>query len=104
MFAAAGPMFPVGLKWEMTRNAPGHPAENTSSQRRRERAGDVQRPAPGARPIQPPEAMTVAGYTVGGKRLISCAASIRALTNGRPNAIEQAGYLGHNILGRRGFN
>ena len=105
-----GAMFPVGLKWEMTRNAPGHPAEKhiIANADESEPGTFKDRALMEQDPFSLVEALTVAGYTVGAENgwiflrgeYPRCYARLK-------NAIDKAraaGYLGRNILGRKGFN
>ena len=110
LLGRGGAMFPVGLKWEMTRNAPGHPSEKhiVANADESEPGTFKDRALMEQDPFSLIEAMTIAGYTVGAENgwiflrgeYPRCYARLK-------NAIEkarEAGYLGHNILGRRGFN
>ena len=110
LLGRGGAMFPVGLKWEMTRHAPGHPSEKhiVANADESEPGTFKDRALMEQDPFSLIEAMTIAGYTVGAENgwiflrgeYPRCYARLK-------NAIEkarEAGYLGHNILGRRGFN
>jgi len=110
LLGRGGAMFPVGLKWEMTRNAPGHPSEKhiVANADESEPGTFKDRALMEQDPFSLIEAMTIAGYTVGAENgwiflrgeYPRCYARLK-------NAIEkarEAGYLGRNILGRRGFN
>lgn len=105
-----GAMFPVGLKWEMTRNAPGHPAEKhiVANADESEPGTFKDRALMEQDPFSLLEAMAVAGYTVGAENgWIFLRGEYPRAYKRLSNAIEKAraaGYLGHNILGRRGFN
>ncbi len=110
LLGRGGAMFPVGLKWEMTRNAPGHPSEKhiVANADESEPGTFKDRALMEQDPFSIVEAMTIAAYTVGAENgwiflrgeYPRCYARLK-------NAIEkarEAGYLGRNILGRRGFN
>ena len=110
LLGRGGAMFPVGLKWEMTRHAPGHPSEKhiVANADESEPGTFKDRALMEQDPFSLIEAMTIAGYTVGAENgwiflrgeYPRCYARLK-------NAIEkarEAGYLGRNILGRRGFN
>ena len=105
-----GAMFPVGLKWEMTRNAPGNPAEKhiVANADESEPGTFKDRALMEQDPFNLIEAMTVAGYTVGAENgWIFLRGEYPRCYKRLKNAIEKAraaGYLGRNILGRRGFN
>ena len=105
-----GAMFPVGLKWEMTRNAPGHPAEKhvIANADESEPGTFKDRALMEQDPFGLIEALTMAGYVIGAENgwiflrgeYPRCYARLK-------NAIDKAraaGYLGRNILGRKGFN
>ncbi len=105
-----GAMFPVGLKWEMTRNAPGHPAEKhvIANADESEPGTFKDRALMEQDPFALVEALTLAAYTVGAENgwiflrgeYPRCYARLQ-------NAIDkarEAGYLGRDILGRKGFN
>ena len=105
-----GAMFPVNLKWEFTRNAPGTPAEKHI-------IANVDESEPGTfkdrtlidgDPFSLIEAMTIAAYTVGAENgwifvRGEYPRSFERLNNAAKKA-RTAGYLGQNILGRDGFN
>ena len=110
LLGRGGAMFPVCLKWEMTRNAPGHPSEKhiVANADESEPGTFKDRALMEQDPFSLIEAMTIAAYTVGAENgwiflrgeYPRCYARLK-------NAIEkarEAGYLGRNILGRRGFN
>jgi NADH-quinone oxidoreductase subunit F len=105
-----GAMFPVGLKWEMTRNAPGHPAEKhiIANADESEPGTFKDRALMEQDPFSLIEAMSIAGYTVGAENgWIFLRGEYPRCYKRLKNAIEKAraaGYLGRNILGRRGFN
>jgi NADH-quinone oxidoreductase subunit F len=105
-----GAMFPVGLKWEMARKAPGEPSQKhiVANADESEPGTFKDRALMEQDPFSLIEAMTVAAYTVGASNgwiflrgeYPRCAKRLR-------NAIDKAraaGYLGHNILGRKGFD
>ena len=105
-----GAMFPVNLKWEFTRNAPGSPAEKHI-------VANVDESEPGTfkdralidgDPFSLIEAMTIAAYTVGAENgwifvRGEYPRSFERLSNAVRKA-RAAGYLGRNILGYEGFN
>ncbi len=105
-----GAMFPVGLKWEMTRNAPGHPAEKhlVANADESEPGTFKDRALMEQDPFSVIEAMTIAAYTVGAENgWIFLRGEYPRCYKRLKDAIEKAraaGYLGRNILGRRGFN
>ena len=105
-----GAMFPVGLKWEMTRNAPGHPAEKhvIANADESEPGTFKDRALMEQDPFNLIEAMTIAGYTIGAENgWIFLRGEYPRCYKRLKNAIEkarEAGYLGRDILGRRGFN
>jgi NADH-quinone oxidoreductase subunit F len=105
-----GAMFPVGLKWEMTRNAPGHPAEKhiVANADESEPGTFKDRALMEQDPFSLLEAMTVAAYAVGAENgWIFLRGEYPRCYKRLKNAIErarEAGYLGRDILGRRGFN
>ncbi len=105
-----GAMFPVGLKWEMTRNAPGRPDEKhiVANADESEPGTFKDRALMEQDPFSIIEAMTIAAYTVGAENgWIFLRGEYPRCYKRLKNAIEkarEAGYLGRNILGRRGFN
>lgn len=105
-----GAMFPLGLKWEFTRKAPGAPAQKhiIANADESEPGTFKDRVLMEQDPFSLVEAMLIAGYTAGAengwifvrgeyprshKRLQQAIAQARA-----------AGYLGRNILGRDDFH
>ncbi|HRO90190.1 MAG TPA: NAD(P)H-dependent oxidoreductase subunit E [Promineifilum sp.] len=105
-----GAMFPVGLKWEMTRNAPGLPSEKhlVANADESEPGTFKDRALMEQDPFSLIESMTVAAYTIGAENgWIFLRGEYPRCYKRLQNAIEkarEAGYLGRNILGRRGFN
>ncbi len=105
-----GAMFPVGLKWEMTRNAPGLPSEKhvVANADESEPGTFKDRALMEQDPFNLIEAMTIAAYTIGAENgWIFLRGEYPLCYKRLKNAIEKAraaGYLGRNILGRRGFN
>ncbi|CUS03990.2 putative NADH:ubiquinone oxidoreductase [Candidatus Promineifilum breve] len=105
-----GAMFPVGLKWEMARNAPGHPAEKhiIANADESEPGTFKDRALMEQDPFNLLEAMTISGYAVGAENgWIFLRGEYPRCYKRLHNAIErarEAGYLGRDILGRRGFN
>ncbi len=105
-----GAMFPVGLKWEMARNAPGHPAEKhiIANADESEPGTFKDRALMEQDPFNLLEAMTISGYAVGAENgWIFLRGEYPRCYKRLRNAIErarEAGYLGRDILGRRGFN
>ncbi len=105
-----GAMFPVNLKWEFTRAAPGSPADKHI-------VANVDESEPGTfkdralidgDPFSLIEAMTIAAYAVGAENgwifvRGEYPRSYERLTNA-VNKARAAGYLGQNILGHEGFN
>lgn len=105
-----GAMFPTGLKWRFTRNAPGTPAEKhvIANADESEPGTFKDRGLLEEDPFGLIEAMTIAAYAIGAengwifvrgeyprayRRLATAVARAR-----------QAGYLGRNILGKEGFH
>ncbi len=105
-----GAMFPVGLKWEMARNAPGHPAQKhiIANADESEPGTFKDRALMEQDPFNLLEAMTISGYAVGAENgWIFLRGEYPRCYKRLRNAIErarEAGYLGRDILGRRGFN
>jgi NADH-quinone oxidoreductase subunit F len=105
-----GAMFPVGLKWEMARNAPGRPAEKhiVANADESEPGTFKDRALMEQDPFSLLEAMTVAGYAVGAENgWIFLRGEYPRCYKRLKHAIEvarEAGYLGRDILGQRGFN
>jgi NADH-quinone oxidoreductase subunit F len=105
-----GAMFPVGLKWEMTRNAPGTPVEKhiVANADESEPGTFKDRALMEQDPFSLIEAMTIASYAVGAENgWIFLRGEYPRCFKRLQNAIEKAraaGYLGRNILGRNGFN
>ncbi len=105
-----GAMFPVGLKWEMTRNAPGLPSEKhlVANADESEPGTFKDRVLMEQDPFSLIESMTVAAYTIGAENgWIFLRGEYPRCYKRLQNAIEkarEAGCLGRNILGRRGFN
>jgi NADH-quinone oxidoreductase subunit F len=105
-----GAMFPVGLKWEMARQAPGEPSEKhiVANADESEPGTFKDRALMEQDPFSLIEAMTVAAYTVGASNgWIFLRGEYPRCEKRLRNAIDKAraaGYLGHNILGRKGFN
>lgn len=105
-----GAMFPVNLKWELTRKAPGSPADKHI-------VANVDESEPGTfkdralidgDPFSLIEAMTIAAYAVGAENgwifvRGEYPRSFERLSNAVQKARE-AGYLGRNILGQQGFH
>lgn len=105
-----GAMFPVNLKWELTRQAPGSPADKHI-------VANVDESEPGTfkdralidgDPFSLIEAMTIAAYAVGAENgwifvRGEYPRSFERLRNAAQKARE-AGYLGRNILGQQGFH
>ncbi len=105
-----GAMFPVNLKWEFTRQAPGSPAGKHI-------VANVDESEPGTfkdralidgDPFSLIEAMTIAAYAVGAENgwifvRGEYPRSFERLSNA-VNKARAAGYLGHNILGQEGFH
>ena len=103
-------MFPVNLKWELTRNAPGSPSDKHI-------VANVDESEPGTfkdralidgDPFSLIEAMTMAAYAVGAENgwifiRGEYPRSYERLRNAVRKARE-AGYLGRNILGKEGFH
>jgi NADH-quinone oxidoreductase subunit F len=105
-----GAMFPVGLKWEFTRRAPGAPAEKhiIANADESEPGTFKDRALMEEDPFSLVEAMIIAGYTVGAENgwifvRGEYPKSFARLSNAVHKARE-AGYLGRNILGYDGFN
>ena len=105
-----GAMFPVNLKWEFTRNAPGSPADKHI-------VANVDESEPGTfkdralidgDPFSLIEAMTIAAYTVGAENgWIFVRGEYPRSYERLSNAVQKAhaaGYLGQNVLGHDGFN
>jgi len=105
-----GAMFPVGLKWEMTRNALGSPAEKhvVANADESEPGTFKDRALMEQDPFSLVESMTIAAYTIGAENgWIFLRGEYPRCYKRLKNAIEKAraaGYLGRDILGRRGFN
>jgi NADH-quinone oxidoreductase subunit F len=105
-----GAMFPLGTKWEMTRNAPGEPAGKhiVANADESEPGTFKDRVAMEQDPFSLIEAMTMAAYAVGAENgWIFLRGEYPRSRRMLANAIEQArnaGYLGRDILGRRGFH
>lgn len=105
-----GAMFPVGLKWEMTRKVPGTPVEKhiVANADESEPGTFKDRALMEQDPFSLIEALTIAGYAVGAENgWIFLRGEYPRCYKRLKNAIEKAraaGYLGHNILGRNGFN
>ncbi len=105
-----GAMFPVGLKWEMARNAPGEPAGKhiVANADESEPGTFKDRALMEQDPFSLIESMTVAAYTVGAANgWIFLRGEYPRCEKRLRNAIEKArsaGYLGRNILGRKGFD
>jgi NADH-quinone oxidoreductase subunit F len=105
-----GAMFPVGLKWEMARNAPSIPAEKhiVANADESEPGTFKDRALMEQDPFSLLEAMTMAGYAVGAENgwiflrgeYPRCYKRLRSAID----RAHEAGYLGRDILGRRGFN
>lgn len=105
-----GAMFPVNLKWEFTRNAPGSAADKHI-------VANVDESEPGTfkdralidgDPFSLIEAMTMAAYAVGAENgWIFVRGEYPRSFERLSNAVEKAraaGYLGRNILGQDGFH
>ncbi len=105
-----GAMFPVNLKWEFTRSAPGSPADKHI-------VANVDESEPGTfkdralidgDPFSLIEAMTIAAYTVGAENgWIFVRGEYPRSFERLSHAVDMAraaGYLGHNILGQEGFH
>jgi NADH-quinone oxidoreductase subunit F len=105
-----GAMFPTGLKWEYTRGAPGTPAEKhiIANADESEPGTFKDRGLMEEDPFSLVESMIIAGYTVGAENGWIFVRGEYPLSHSRlDNAIKkarQAGYLGRDILGRKGFN
>lgn len=105
-----GAMFPVGLKWEFTRKAPGSPAEKhiVANADESEPGTFKDRCLMEEDPFSLVEAMTIAAYTVGAENgWIFVRGEYPRSFARLSEAVEKAragGYLGRNILGREGFN
>jgi NADH-quinone oxidoreductase subunit F len=105
-----GAMFPIGLKWEFTRGAPGTAAEKhvIANADESEPGTFKDRGLMEEDPFSLIEAMLVAGYTVGAENgwifvRGEYPRSYARLSNAVKRAREE-GYLGRNILDREGFN
>jgi NADH-quinone oxidoreductase subunit F len=105
-----GAMFPVNLKWEFTRAAPGSAADKHI-------VANVDESEPGTfkdralidgDPFSLIEAMTIAAYAVGAENgWIFVRGEYPRSFERLSNAVEKAraaGYLGRNILGQKGFH
>ncbi len=105
-----GAMFPVNLKWELTRAAPGSPADKHI-------VANVDESEPGTfkdralidgDPFSLIEAMTIAAYAVGAENgWIFVRGEYPRSYERLSNAVDKArtaGYLGRNILGQEGFH
>jgi NADH-quinone oxidoreductase subunit F len=105
-----GAMFPTGLKWEFTRGAPGLPAEKhiIANADESEPGTFKDRGLMEEDPFSLVESMLIAGYTVGAENgWIFVRGEYPRCYARLDNAIKkarQAGYLGRDILGRKGFN
>ncbi len=105
-----GAMFPVGLKWEFTRGAPGSPAEKhiIANADESEPGTFKDRGLMEEDPFSLVEAMIIAGYTVGAENGWIFVRGEYPRSYARlSNAVQKAraaGYLGRNILGQDGFN
>lgn len=105
-----GAMFPVGLKWEMTRKAPGSAAEKhiVANADESEPGTFKDRALMEQDPFSLIEAMTLAAYAVGAENgWIFLRGEYPRCHKRLQNAIEQAraaGYLGRNIFGHTAFN
>ena len=105
-----GAMFPTGLKWEFTRRAPGTPAEKhiIANADESEPGTFKDRGLMEEDPYSLIEAMLIAGYTVGAENGWIFIRGEYPRSYGRlSNAVKRArqeGYLGRDILGRKGFN
>jgi NADH-quinone oxidoreductase subunit F len=110
LLGRGGAMFPTGLKWDFTRKAPGFPAEKhvIANADESEPGTFKDRALMDEDPFSLVEALTIAGYAIGaengwifvrGEYPRSFARLSHAVQKAR-----EAGYLGHNILGRNGFN
>ncbi|MFN2139880.1 MAG: NAD(P)H-dependent oxidoreductase subunit E [Candidatus Promineifilaceae bacterium] len=105
-----GAMFPIGLKWEFTREAAGSPAEKhiIANADESEPGTFKDRGLMEEDPFSLVEAMIIAGYTVGAENgwifvRGEYPRSYARLSNAVQKA-RDAGYLGRNILGREGFS
>jgi NADH-quinone oxidoreductase subunit F len=105
-----GAMFPLGNKWRYTRHAPGDPAQKHI-------IVNADESEPGTfkdrflleeDPYSVVESATLAAYTIGAENgWIFVRGEYPGCYNQILKAVNQArsrGYLGHNILGNRGFN
>jgi NADH-quinone oxidoreductase subunit F len=103
-------MFPINLKWQFTRSAPGTPAEKHI-------VANVDESEPGTfkdralvdgDPFSLIEAMTIAAYTVGAENgWIFVRGEYPRSFERLGQAVEKAraaGYLGRNIMGKPGFH
>jgi NADH-quinone oxidoreductase subunit F len=105
-----GAMFPVGLKWGFTRQAAGSPAHKhiIANADESEPGTFKDRVLMEHDPFSLIEAMTIAAYAVGAENGWIFVRGEYPLCAGRlENAIRQAraaGYLGQNLLGRKGFH
>ncbi len=105
-----GAMFPVNLKWEFTRAAPGSPADKHI-------VANVDESEPGTfkdralidgDPFSLIEAMTIAAYAVGAENgWIFVRGEYPRSFERLSNAVDKAraaGYLGRDIMGQQGFH
>jgi NADH-quinone oxidoreductase subunit F len=110
LLGRGGAMFPLGLKWESARNAPGSPAEKhiIANADESEPGTFKDRVLMEEDPFSLVEAMTLAGYAVGaengwifvrGEYPRSFARLSEAVRQAR-----EAGYLGRDLFGRQGFH
>jgi NADH-quinone oxidoreductase subunit F len=110
LFGRGGAMFPTGVKWESARKAPGSPAEKhvIANADESEPGTFKDRVLMEEDPFGLVEALTVTAYAVGAENgwifvrgeYPRCFARLsEAIRQAR-----EAGYLGRDILGRRGFN
>lgn len=105
-----GAMFPLGLKWEFTRKAPGLAAQKhiIANADESEPGTFKDRVLMEGDPFSLVEAMTMAAYAVGAENgwifvRGEYPRSFKRLSEAVRQARE-AGYLGRNILGRQGFH
>ncbi len=105
-----GAMFPLGMKWAFTRGAPGEPAQKhiVANADESEPGTFKDRVLMENDPFSLVEAMTVAAYAVGAENgwLFVRGEFPRAVKR-LQEAIEKAraaGYLGRNVLGKKGFH
>lgn len=105
-----GAMFPVGLKWEFTRKAPGDPSQKhiVANADESEPGTFKDRVLMEEDPFSLIEAMTIAAYAVGAENGWIFVRGEYPRSYARlGEAVEKAraaGYLGRDVLGREGFH